>query len=620
MSRLFSLIEAGFVPGDLRAFKKEGGKIRLYKDSPSEAPTQMTQTSLTYGPEFQPFAGELMRRAGSLASQQYTPYEYNRIAGFDPMQLQAQQAAANMRVSPYIGQSAGLAQMAAQYQPGGFQNPYIQQMAGMSYGPGTFRPERVSSQFAPSQFQAAQVSPQFAPTQFQAERVGTSYTPGEFTPERVSGTYDPTRFRAQDVKAQQVSSGQSTTGRFTDPNVVQSYMSPYMQNVVEIQKREAQRQADIAAAQRGAAAVRAGAFGGSRQAIENAEAQRNLATQMGDIQAKGSQAAFEQAAQQFQTDEARNLAMQQENVRVKLQAALANQQTGLAAALANQSKNLEAQQMAEQSKQFGASRGMQAALANQQAAMQAQQAREQSRQFGAETGLRGSLANQQAMMEAQRAAEQSKQFGTETGLRGALANQQALLEAGRLVEQSRQFGSEADLRAALANQAKMLEASQLGEQSRQFGAEYGMRGLQSALQAQQEAQRMREQSRQFGADVGLRGAAQLGQLGQQQFGQARDIIGMQSTAGAERQAMLQRKLQQDYEDFLAQRKFPYQQLQFAQEMLRGMPMQSTESIYRAPPSPYAQAAGLAAMYMGGQRGGYFANGGLAGLGLYNMTR
>ena len=540
-------------------------------------PTQMTQTSLTYGEEFQPFASELMKRAGSLASQQYTPYEYNRIAGFDPMQLQAQQAAANMRVSPYIGQSAGLAQMAAQYQPGGFQNPYIQQMAGMSYGPGTFQPERVSSQFAPSQFQA--------------ERVGTSYTPGEFTPERVSGTYDPTRFRAQDVKAQQVSSGQSTTGRFTDPNVVQSYMSPYMQNVVEIQKREAQRQADIAATQRGAAAVRAGAFGGSRQAIENAEAQRNLATQMGDIQAKGSQAAFEQAAQQFQTDEARNLAMQQENVRAKLQAALANQQTGLAAALANQSKNLEAQQMAEQSKQFGAGRGMQAALANQQAAMQAQQAREQSRQFGAETGLRG-----------------------------ALANQQALLEAGRLVEQSRQFGSEADLRSALANQAKMLEASQLGEQSRQFGAEYGMRGLDAALRAQQEAQRMGEQSRQFGADVGLRGAAQLGQLGQQQFGQARDIIGMQATAGAERQAMLQRKLQQDYEDFLAQKRFPYQQAQFAQEMLRGMPMQSTESIYRAPPSPYAQVAGLTAMEMGRRQAGYFANGGLAGLGLYNMTR
>jgi hypothetical protein len=468
---------------------KPGG--RIYGGGDSAAPTSMTQTSLTYGEEFQPFAKELMKRAGSLASQPYERYQYNRIAGFDPMQLQAQQAAANMRVSPYLAQSAGLAQAASQFQPGSFESPYIQQMAGKSY------------------------------------------TPTQFNFERVAGGYDPTKFQAERVAAERAAAERAATGRFTDPGVAQSYMSPYMQNVVDIQKREAQRQGDIAATQRGAEAVRSGAFGGSRQAIMEAEAQRNLAQQMGDIQARGSQAAFEQAAQQFQTDEQRNLAMQQANVQAQLQAALANQQTGLAAALANQAKNLEAQQLSEQ---------------------------------------------------------------------------------------SRQFGRDVQMRSDLANQAKQLEAQQLAEQSKQFGAEYGMRGLQSALQAQQEAQRMREQSRQFGADVGLRGAAQLGQLGQTQFGQARDVVGMQATAGAERQAQLQRKLSQDYEDFLAQRKFPYQQQQFAMEMLRGMPMSSTESIYRAPPSAGATAAGLAAMYMGGQRGGYFANGGLTDLALYNMTR
>jgi len=491
MSRLFSLIEAGFVPGDLGAFKKEGGKIRLYKDSPSEAPTQMTQTSLTYGPELQPFATELMRRTGALASQQYTPNQYNLIARFDPMQLQAQQAAANMRVSPYLGQSAGLAQRAGQFQTGSFESPYLSQVGGLSS----------------------------APTKFGFERV--------------SGQYDPAKFQAERVAAERAAAERASTGRFTDPGVAQSYMSPYMQNVVDIQKREAQRAADIAGTQRGAEAVRSGAFGGSRQAIMEAEAQRNLAQQMGDIQARGSQAAYEQAAQQFQTDEQRNLAMQQANIQAQLQAALANQQTGLAAALANQAKNLEAQQLSEQ---------------------------------------------------------------------------------------SRQFGRDVMLRADLANQAKQLEAQQLSEQSRQFGEEFGMKAKQTALQADLEAKRMREQSRQFGADVGLRGAAQLGQLGQTQFGQARDIIGMQATAGAERQAMQQRKLQQDYEDFLAQKKFPYQQAQFAMEMLRGMPMQSTESIYRAPPSAASQLGGLAAMYMGGQRAGYFAGGGLTDLALYNMTR
>jgi len=98
--------------------------------------------------------------------------------------------------------------------------------------------------------------------------------------------------------------GQQYGQMATDPGSMQQYMSPYMQNVVDIQKREAQRQADIAATGRGAQAVRAGAFGGSRQAIMENEAERNLAQQMGDIQALGSQKAFEDAqrAQQFQAN------------------------------------------------------------------------------------------------------------------------------------------------------------------------------------------------------------------------------------------------------------------------------------------------------------------------------
>ena len=88
------------------------------------------------------------------------------------------------------------------------------------------------------------------------------------------------------------------TGQFTGQTAA-DYMSPYMQNVVDIQKREAQRQADIAGTQRAGQATRAGAFGGSRQAIMEAEAGRNLAQQMGDIQATGQQAAFQDAASRF---------------------------------------------------------------------------------------------------------------------------------------------------------------------------------------------------------------------------------------------------------------------------------------------------------------------------------
>jgi hypothetical protein len=69
-----------------------------------------------------------------------------------------------------------------------------------------------------------------------------------------------------------------------------------------MQSREAVRQADIARGGRGARYAQAGAFGGSRQAIENAEAERNLQQQLGDIQATGSQLAFQQAQQQFNTE------------------------------------------------------------------------------------------------------------------------------------------------------------------------------------------------------------------------------------------------------------------------------------------------------------------------------
>lgn len=127
------------------------------------------------------------------------------------------------------------------------------------------------------------------------------------------------------------------TGSFTQPGIASAYMSPYMQNVVDIQTREAQRQADIARTGRQAQATAAGAFGGSRQAVMEAEAARNLAQQKGDIQATGQQAAFQQAQQAFQADAAR-----------QLQARLANQQAGLAGL-----------QAAEQSRQFGAGLGQQ---------------------------------------------------------------------------------------------------------------------------------------------------------------------------------------------------------------------------------------------------------------------
>jgi hypothetical protein len=83
---------------------------------------------------------------------------------------------------------------------------------------------------------------------------------------------------------------------------IQSYMNPYLEAVLEPQRREATRQADIARNQMQGRMAQAGAYGGSRQAVMEAEAQRNLQTLLSDISGKGYAGAFEAAQKQRQAD------------------------------------------------------------------------------------------------------------------------------------------------------------------------------------------------------------------------------------------------------------------------------------------------------------------------------
>ena len=95
--------------------------------------------------------------------------------------------------------------------------------------------------------------------------------------------------------------GAQYTQQATSPGAMQAYMSPYMQNVVDWQKTQAINDYGRQLPGMQAAATNAGAFGGSRQAIVESEAQRNLQNQLAGIQAQGTQAAFDKAqqAQQF---------------------------------------------------------------------------------------------------------------------------------------------------------------------------------------------------------------------------------------------------------------------------------------------------------------------------------
>jgi len=220
----------------------------------------------------------------------------------------------------------------------------------------------------------------------------------------------------------------------TDPSRISSFMSPYMQNVVDVQKQEAMRDYSKGLGALGARAAAAGAFGGTRAALERAEAGRNLQTQLGNIQATGTQRAFEDAL-----------------------------------------KNM------------------------------------------------------------------------------------------------------------------------------QYGSALGLQGLQT----------------------GLQGAQALGALGGQQFQQGMDINKLQQQVGATQQTAQQQQLDIAYQDFLRQKNYPYTQLAFMSDLLRGsgVPLsQAAQQIYQAPPSPISQIAGLGLgayglsrmMKDGGEVKGYAAGGGIAG--------
>lgn len=83
---------------------------------------------------------------------------------------------------------------------------------------------------------------------------------------------------------------------------VESYMNPYLQAVLDPQIREAQRTAEQQRMETAGRLAKAGAYGGSRQAIMEAEGQRNLQTLLSDITGKGYANAFDTAQKQRLAD------------------------------------------------------------------------------------------------------------------------------------------------------------------------------------------------------------------------------------------------------------------------------------------------------------------------------
>ena len=129
-------------------------------------------------------------------------------------------------------------------------------------------------------------------------------------------------------------------------------------------------------------------------------------------------------------------------------------------------------------------------------------------------------------------------------------------------------------------------AQQLGEQSSQYGAGLGLQGLQA----------------------GMQGYSNLGSMGQNLYGQNISNIGMQQQYGTQQQQQVQNVLGAQQANFAAAQNYPYKQMGFMSDIIRGAPLSATGStVYQAPPSLLSQVAGGAAVAKGA---GLFAKGGL----------
>jgi hypothetical protein len=94
--------------------------------------------------------------------------------------------------------------------------------------------------------------------------------------------------------------------------IAQQYMNPYLQASLEPQIAEARRQAEIQRMTDAGRLSKAGAFGGSRQAVMESEGNRNLLANLANITGQGYKSAFDIGQQQFNTEQDRQRAAAQQ--------------------------------------------------------------------------------------------------------------------------------------------------------------------------------------------------------------------------------------------------------------------------------------------------------------------
>ena len=372
----------------------------------------------------------------------YTPYSTdvnNYFAGFSDLQKQAQYESANMQQPGQFNLGSGLAGMAGMGSLGAAQGAQpLMGQAGMYGGMGAGYGAQAAG-MAPTAQAFGQESADIGMGGLGYGALGTGYGA-----------------QAAGMSGMGFGAGQQYAQNVTSPQSMQAYMSPYQQSVTDVAKTAAVREAQMAQQAQNLGAARQGTYGGARQTLAQAEREKNLLSNLSNIQAQGSQSAYDRALQSQQFGA--NLGLQ-----------------GLGAGYQGLGMGMQGAQTGLQ--------GLGTALQGQQARMaglgQAGQFLGQGMQ-GAQTGLQGV---QGAVGAGQYGLAGYGQAGQAASTLGQLGTQQQAADIARQNQMSLMGKQQQDLEQQKINQAIQTYAIQQQYPQMQLGFMSNMlRGL--PLQAQ----------------------------------------------------------------------------------------------------------------------------------------
>jgi hypothetical protein len=357
----------------------------------------------------------------------------HRIVEFDPYQQAAHAAAENtyLRGDPYLGEATGLGRQAQEsirglsvldpgYHARGFSANYDPRSFESGYGPSPF-----STNYVPGSFESS-----YGPSSFE-----TNYGASEFDFGNLRGGGQ---------------GGTGTGGPGEGGSVLQDYMSPYIQDVVDFEKRAASEAFEQQENRSDAERVASGARGGYREALEQATSRAEQAEVLSGIEAKGRQSALKDAQGQFERDRAAGI-----------QAA----QMGDMSAYRAAQERLKAQALGDESAFRGSQQTLTAQQASDQARYRAAQEDLRTQTLGDESSFR---ASQEALRAAGMEDESYRQFANFRGradmAEDASAARQAQMrydaqaqDMQNLIAQSQQLGRLAQFSDTLGGSAQDRE-------------------------------------------------------------------------------------------------------------------------------------------------------------------